>query len=77
MDLDGAGDVTHGLVDVPDCAHYHVIEHFVPEQCVLDCDFGHLLDFLLNPLCKGSDVEDLAEGPQEVPRRLSGRGSPL
>jgi hypothetical protein len=62
MDLDDAEDVAHNLVDVPDCAHYHGIEHFVPGQCVLDCGFGHLLDFLLNPLCKGADVEGLAEG---------------
>jgi hypothetical protein len=32
MDLDGAGDVPHGLVDVPNCPHYHVIEYFVPVQ---------------------------------------------
>jgi hypothetical protein len=25
MDLDDAGDVPHGLVDVPDCAHYHAV----------------------------------------------------
>jgi hypothetical protein len=30
MKLDGAGDVPHGLVDVPNCAHYHVVEYFVP-----------------------------------------------
>jgi hypothetical protein len=62
MDLDGAGDVSHGLVHVPDCAHYHVIEYFVPGQRVLDCHFGHLLDVLLHPLRKVADVEGLAEG---------------
>jgi hypothetical protein len=41
--LNGARDGLHGLVDVPNCAHYHVLEYFVPRQCVLDaCDFGHL-----------------------------------
>jgi hypothetical protein len=57
MKLDGAGDVPHRLVDIPNCAHYHVIEYFVSGQCVLDCDFGHLLDVLLNTLRKGADIE--------------------
>jgi hypothetical protein len=30
MKLDGAGDIPHGLVDVPNCAHYHVVEYFIP-----------------------------------------------
>jgi hypothetical protein len=63
MDLDGAGDVALGLVDVLDRAHYHVIEHFVPGQCALDCDFGHLLDFLFNlQVAKVRMFEGLAEG---------------
>jgi hypothetical protein len=83
MDLDGAGDVAHGLVDVPDRAHYHVIEHFVPGQCALDCDFGIFLTSCSTPFAKVRMSKPWlrvglpAEGPESPfgPMEPSTRGS--
>jgi hypothetical protein len=52
MDLDGAEDVPHGLADVPNCAHYHVIEYFVPEQCVWIATLAIFLMSFSTPFAK-------------------------